>query len=128
MSNTVEISKTTNGKLPRLPFERIKNTALSPKYKLSLVFAGSKRMRNLNRSYRKKDYTPNILSFPLSRLEGEMFINPDRVSIEAKLYGMNKRKYIAYLFIHGLLHLKGMAHGATMDRKEREVLRHFNIK
>jgi len=127
MEKTVFVTQTTNGKLPSLPFERIKESILGKKYELSLVFAGSYRMRTLNKKYRKKTYTPNTLSFSVSKTCGEIFINLDRIPIEAKHYELSARGYIALLFIHGLFHLKGMEHSATMEKREQEVLRVFNI-
>lgn len=122
------MTKTIRGKLPSLPFARIKNGVLGTNYRLSLVFAGSYRMRNLNSKYRKKTYTPNVLSFPLGRTEGEIFINPDRVRIEAKQHGLSPRTYTALLFIHGLFHLKGMRHGATMEKHEQHILAKYRIR
>src|SRR3989344_5266868 len=61
------ITKTIKGNPPRLPFMHIKNKVLGEKYHLSLVFAGKAVMKKLNQKYRKKDYLPNVLSFPLSK-------------------------------------------------------------
>ena len=93
-------------------FEKIKNQVLGRRYKLSLVFADDPLMRRLNRIYRGVDKSTNVLAFPLSKTSGEIFINPSR----AKPFS------IKYLFIHGLLHLKGMKHGATMEQAEKKLL------
>jgi len=69
------IKNTTKGKLPRLPFEHMKDEVLGKNYDLSLVFIGDKLSRKLNKLSRKKDYPTNILSFPLSKNAGEIFIN-----------------------------------------------------
>ena len=127
MKRTVAITKTTHGKLPRLPFEHIKNAVLGTSYELSLVFAGDRRMQRLNRVYRKKTYIPNTLSFSLGKKSGEIFINPNRVHIEAHRYGLSEHGYIAFLFIHGLFHLEGLKHGATMEKREKMLLQQFNI-
>lgn len=128
MKKTVFVTKTTNGKLPGLPFERMKNAVLGETYELSLVFAGNHRMHSLNKKYRRKNYKPNTLSFSLTETSGEIFINTDRIRIEAKQYGLSERGYIALLFIHGLFHLKGMEHSATMEQKEQEILNRFRIR
>lgn len=117
------INKTIKGKLPRLPFADIKNEILGKKYELSLVFIGDKRARTLNQTYRKKDYTPDILTFPYNKKEGEIFINPHQARMRAKDFDMSEKKFIAFLFIHGLLHLKGLRHGSTMDRLELKHLK-----
>ena len=81
-------------------------------YELSLVFCGDTLSRKLNRAYRGKDKPTNVLSFPLSEKSGEIFINLSRT----KPFGAQK------LFIHGLLHLNGMEHGARMERAEKKWL------
>jgi rRNA maturation RNase YbeY len=117
----------TKAKLPRLAFAPIKRAILGPRYSLSLVVVGDVRSRALNKKYRGKTYIPNVLSFPLSRTEGEIFLNPKKAAREAHNFGMTKRVYLAYLFIHACLHLKGLRHGATMDTIERRMLRRFKL-
>lgn len=121
----LSITKTINGKLPRLPFIDMKKTILGKDYDLSVVFIGDKRSRSLNQKYRKKDYIPDILSFPYDKKEGEIFINPYQAKRRAKDFKMSEDKFIGYLFIHGLLHLKGLRHGSTMDRMELTHLKRF---
>ena len=113
----LSIKNTTKGKVPSLPFLQIKNKILGNSYELSLVFVGKKRMRRINRETRGKDSSTNILSFELSKKSGEIFICPSH------LKGFN----IGFLLIHGLFHLKGMAHGSTMERAEEKVRREFGI-
>jgi probable rRNA maturation factor len=127
MADTVAIRNTTRSAPPRLPFEEIKNKVLGTRYQLSLVFVGDARGRALNQKYRKKQTVPNVLAFPLSQSEGEIFISPNRARKEAAQFGMSVRAHIAFLYIHGLLHLKGLAHGSTMERKEQQLLRTFDI-
>jgi ssRNA-specific RNase YbeY (16S rRNA maturation enzyme) len=42
------------------------------------------------------------------------------VKAEIKKFGRSYRQLLALLVIHGMLHLKGMRHGAKMDRLEEE--------
>lgn len=91
---------------------KIKNRILGRKYELSLVFAGDSFMKRLNRVYRGKNLPANVLSFPLSENSGEIFINPSKTG------GFN----ILHLFIHGILHLKGMEHGDIMSKTEKKIL------
>ena len=41
---------------------------------------------------------------------------------------MTTNGYIGYLFIHGLLHLKGHDHGTDMDRLEAKFVKKFNLR
>lgn len=124
---TIAISQTTKGTLPRLPLAHIKNKVLGKHYELSVVFIGDTRARTLNQKHRKKTYIPNVLSFPLSKHSGEIFINPHQAQRDAKDFGLSTRSMLAYLFIHGLLHLKGVRHGATMETMEHKLLQQFDL-
>lgn len=41
---------------------------------------------------------------------------------------MTERTYLAFLFIHGLLHLRGMDHGDTMEDEERRIMQQFGLR
>lgn len=112
---------------PVWPYETIKNTILGKSYQLSLTFVGEARAQKLNITTRNKDYIPNVLSFPLDGSTGEMYICPAAAKPQAKDFNLSIDGYIAYLFIHGCVHLKGHDHGATMDKLEQKYLRQFRI-
>ena len=95
---------------------KVKNQVLGEKYDLSFSYAGSDEMRKMNKVYRQKDYSANVLSFPLSGNEGEILIN--------KKYQKNGGLSF-YLFIHSLLHLSGLKHSKKMDEKELEIMKEF---
>ena len=121
------ITQKTKGKLPRLPFELIKNEILGKKYDLSVVFIGDKRSQTLNKTHRNKNKPTNVLSFPLSKNEGEIFINTNQCKKDASSFDMNYENFVGYIFIHGLLHLKGLEHGSTMEKAETKVCKKFKI-
>jgi len=122
-----DIQYTIKGRPPRLPFCDIKDTVLGKNYTLSLVFIGDHLSRRLNNTYRDKDKPTNILSFSLDKNEGEIFINLNLAKKQASRFGKTERTFIAYLFIHGLLHLKGMEHGSRMESTEKKILASFNL-
>ena len=119
------ISKTTEERLPSLPFAKAKNSILGSQYELGLIFIGNKRSKTLNLTYRKKDKVANVLSFPLSQLEGEIYICLKEARRDAKLFQKELPEFVLMLFIHGMLHLKGYTHGSTMKRKEESSLQFF---
>ena len=123
----LDIKNTTKGKLPSLPFADILNEVLGEKYELSLVFIGKKKSRSLNKEWRDKDKATNILSFPLSKTEGEIFINLATAREQSSKFDRGYTNFIAFLFIHGLHHLKGYKHGSTMEKKETIIRDKFNI-
>lgn len=107
----------------RLPFERLAARILPSGYHLSLVLCGDTLSRRLNHEYRKKTYTPNVLSFPLSTSEGEIFLNVRVAEREARRFGVPISARIAHLFVHGCAHLRGLPHGTQMDTLETRTLR-----
>lgn len=110
-----------------LLFVRIKDEVLGKDFELSLVFIGSAKSKALNKKYRKKDRSTNILSFPLSKSEGEIFIDLATAKKDSSKFDMKDSDFITYLFIHGLLHLKGLKHGKKMEKEEERLKKRFKI-
>ena len=94
----------------RKRWEEIKNLVLGKKFDLSVVLAGGAMMKKLNETYRKKKGPTDVLSFSLSPTMGEIFIN-------------KKASRKDFLFIHSLLHLKGLKHGKIMEKEEQKLWR-----
>jgi rRNA maturation RNase YbeY len=121
------VTNTTKESIPALPFLRMKETILGKKYDLSLVIAGDARTQRLNESYRGKTYTPNVLSFPLDDTQGEIFLNLRQARREHGAREESFEYFVALLVVHGMLHLKGMDHGSTMEKQEQALLSKFKI-
>lgn len=112
---------------PHLPYERIAEAILGKNYELSLVFIGDQRSQTLNRTYRNHDQPASVLSFPLDKEAGEIYINIPYAGRRARRQPATLSQTVAYLFIHGLLHLNGHDHGGTMDKREKEYCAQFGI-
>ncbi|MFM2414872.1 MAG: hypothetical protein RI911_565 [Candidatus Parcubacteria bacterium] len=108
-----------------IPFQDICHAILGKKFELSIIVCGDTLARHINKSGRKKSYTPNVLSFPIDAKTGELILNVRQAEREAHRYTHTKKEHVVYLVIHGLLHLKGMDHGATMDRAELRFMKQF---
>ena len=124
---TLVVKNTTKGKLPRLPFAKMATTVLGTEYECSLVIVSSRKSRELNRTYRGKDYPTNILSFPLDKSEGEIFLDLKKARSEAPMFNRSYTNFIGFLFIHALLHLKGIDHGPRMEAQEKKFRTIFKI-
>ena len=127
MDERFSITNKTKSAEPSVPFLKIKNEALGENYSLSVVFVGNAASKKLNFSYRGKNNPTNILSFPLDKNNGEIFIALNVAKKEAKLFERKFDNFVAFLFIHGLMHLKGMEHGSTMERAEEKLRKKFGI-
>ncbi len=103
---------------------------------LSLVLIGDRSMRRLNRQYRKKDRTTDVLAFsmregpgPSSSLIGDVVISVPTAMRQAGRMGRSLDEELSTLLVHGILHLCGYDHERSereaqrMQRKERWVLR-----
>jgi len=113
---------------PTHPYEAMKNDILGKRYTVSLAFIGPTTASKLNKEHRNKTYVPNVLSFPLTSDTGEIFITPQVAKKEAKKFDMTADGYIGFLFIHALLHLKGLDHGDTMDKAEKKYCSKYNLR
>ncbi|MBH0179499.1 MAG: rRNA maturation RNase YbeY [Nitrospira sp.] len=108
---------------------------------LSIELAGDRRMRRLNRLYRKKDRTTDVLAFPMREalaphatrfpmnMLGDVVISVPQARRQAIEAGGQLDKEIVSLLVHGVLHLCGYDHerdekeAARMHRRERQLLR-----
>lgn len=124
----ITLSNETKGRLPRLPFVDMKEQILGKKYELSISFVKPETSQRLNNEYRQKNYPTNILSFALSKISGELIIDPSCVKKDAPNFDMNFKNFLGFLIIHGMLHLKGYEHGSTMEKQEKRFCKIFNFK
>lgn len=111
---------------------QIKNKILGKRFDVSFAFISPREMRKAM-IYRYKDSTDstavsNVLSFKLSDTSGEILICKSTARAQCKAFGMDYETFLAYLFIHGLFHIRGLNHGATMEDEERRIMRRFNLR
>ncbi len=101
-----------------MEFEKIKRDILGKDYSLSIAYVSQKKSREINKKYRKIDKPTNILSFALTKDEGEIILCKSVIRKELKKFGRNFEQLLGFLVIHGMLHLKGMEHSSRMERAE----------
>lgn len=86
--------------------------------------------RELNHTWRGKDYATNVLSFPAEIPEGlldipllgDLVICAQVVEREAREQGKSSAAHWAHLTIHGCLHLLGYDHIDDDEAEEMEAL------
>ena len=126
MTPVVVINETKH-KVPVIDFDGIKNATVGKDYTLNLIFTDSAHIEKLNTIYRGKECPTDILSFPLSETEGEIYISPVEAAIEAKKFDRPYDNFISFLFIHGCTHLKGHDHGSIMEDIEIGLRQKFGV-
>lgn len=102
-----------------------------PPVEVSLLVIGDDEVRRLNRDYRGKDRTTDVLSFGMTGGSGDGFIAPPdgvrhlgevvisypQAERQAFSAGHSIRAEVALLLVHGVLHLLGYDHENTADRR-----------
>lgn len=127
MSNNFSITNETRGKLPRVSFPEIKESSLGKDYELTLIITSAAKIKKFNTIYRDKEVPTDILSFPISEKEGEIYICLTEARKEAIKFGRTYENFLAFLFIHGCTHLKGIDHGSRMESIEAKLRKKFGI-
>ena len=126
-NETFTITQKTKGRFPNLPFADIKQAVLGRRYNLSLVFVENSFSKKINTHYRGKNKPTNVLAFPISKTEGELFINLPLVKKEAPMFSLPFPSFLLFIFIHGLLHLKGLRHGSRMGKEEKKWMKKYSL-
>lgn len=101
---------------------------------LSLELVGDGRMRRLNREYRNKDRTTDVLAFamresssPVVALLGDVVISLPTARRQAKEGGRSLSEELAWLLVHGVLHLCGYDHERSPAEARRMKLREQRV-
>lgn len=106
---------------------------------VSVALCDDATIHQLNRDFRKVDRPTDVLSFalnegeepeivdgPAEELLGDIIISVDTLERQAEEYGHSLERELAYLTIHGFLHLMGYDHETEDDklemRREEEVV------
>jgi len=123
-------------------------------FEVSISFVDNKEIQTLNKEYRNIDAPTDVLSFPMLEYDeevsddeilsdeeyidaemplGDIVISTEKAIEQAKEYGHSQEREIAFLLVHGMLHLLGYDHLNAEDekimfQKQDEILNVLNIK
>ena len=90
-------------------------------YCLIFNFIPDKEIRKINKNYLNHNFVTDIITFPYSEndniIDGELFISPEQVKKNAKLYKTFFINELRRVIIHGCLHLLGYE-----DRTQKQAL------
>jgi len=109
---------------------------------INLIVTNSRRLRILNRDYRRLDRTTDVLSFSFvsaygtvksSDLIGEVYVSAQHIRVQAKEIGHSESAETLRLTCHGLLHILGYDHKTReqeqkMQRCEKKYLKALKRK
>lgn len=96
---------------------------------LSVVVVGDQSIQQLNQQYRQQSYIPDVLSFPYGQDGGEVVICYAQAKRQAAQKQVPLKRELAWLLIHGILHVMGYDHETARDAKvmrplEQTILNH----
>ena len=118
MDNVILIKHPKNWGLDEVLVEKLAKKALMEKgYKenveLSIIFVGRNKAKKLNVEYRKKDYIPQVLGFPMSKeidedekiRLGDIVICTQKLKYEVKFQKSNLENVLYDWLVHGVENL-----------------------
>ncbi|HUX25103.1 MAG TPA: rRNA maturation RNase YbeY [Burkholderiales bacterium] len=130
---TVQTAVNSPGLPTKAELRRWLAASLGQDAAITVRFVGTAEGRTLNRSYRKRDYATNVLSFGYGAsgrpqvLAGDIVLCVPVLRGEARAQGKALRAHVAHLAVHGALHLQGHDHqtpraAARMEGLEKKIL------
>ena len=127
--DSIEVSGDTLSRAALAAFAASSAAPDAPR-EVTLVLTDDDEMRELNRTWRGKDSSTNVLSFPVGEPVGEAHGEPsplgdivlagEAVIEEAKVKGIPAADHAAHLVVHGMLHLLGFDHERDADAERME--------
>ena len=104
---------------------------ISVQTEVSVVLGNDQYIHELTRQYRGKDCPTDVLSFALNEGEepevidapgevllGDIIISLETATRQAEEYGHSLERELAYLTVHGILHLLGYDHMTEEEKSE----------
>lgn len=113
---------------------------LSPDCEVNVVIVDADDIKELNCVYRGEDRVTDVLSFGMMEMHedepeyeipepdnmlGDIVICMEKVLAQSEEYGHTPQRELAYLTVHGMLHLLGYNHE---DESERTLMRSMEDK
>ena len=110
--------------LPRHKVRRFVRAALERPGELTVRIVGADEGRELNRSWRGKDYATNVLTFDYSHepvVQADLVLCAPVVEAEAMTLGVPLLHHYAHLLVHGTLHAQGWDHETEDEAQAMEA-------
>ena len=114
-----------------LKHEKVKNAIFS------VVFMEDEEIHKMNKEYRGVDRVTDVISFAFEdnndlvyndiRMLGDIFICIPQMKRQASEYGHSEKRELAFLAVHGILHLLGYDHMNEEDEHVMFELQEMNL-
>jgi len=110
-------------------------------YILNLIFVDDKKIKNINKTYRKKNKATDVLTFVnfiknnknKNETYCDIFFSAETIKKDAKKNLLDFYDHITHLIIHCFLHINGYRHKKEsefmkMKKLEEKILMYFDIE
>ena len=123
--------------LPRHFVARCIRHALVDDAQITVRIVNAQEGQALNRSYRKKDYATNVLTFDYAQrpvVIADLVLCAPVIAQEAQAQGKSLTEHYAHLLVHGALHAQGWDHETSlkdahaMEAREVEILAGLGLR
>jgi len=102
---------------------------------VNILLTGDREIRDLNRTFRKKDKPTDVLSFPaipetVDEFAGDIAISVEYAARSAERFQLELQQELKILILHGLIHLSGHDHetdNGEMVRVESRLRRKLGL-
>ena len=127
----METAATHRAALPRAKVTRWLRHALAQDAEITVRIVDDEEGRQLNQSYRGKDYATNVLTFPYAEepiVMADLVLCASVVAREAHDQNKTLQDHYAHLLVHGALHAQGWDHETSaedadaMEGREKAIL------
>ncbi len=138
-NNDLAIGKELMDKLNKA-YEAISDEENLSDNTINIRIVNDKEMVDLNKQFRRKNSSTNVLSFINHDISksmtgdlGDIAINYDFIKRESKEQGKTFDDHIIHMLIHGIYHILGLDHendemAKAMEQKEVALLNKLNIR
>lgn len=146
IDNDGRLSEDERNLLEKILLYAAKEEKLPEEVELSITIVSNDEIKQLNHQYRNKNEVTDVLSFPLYEHEeidnmnrsiplslGDIVISYDRAIEQANEYNHSFLRELAFLTVHGFLHLLGYTHDDEEDEKvmfakQEKLLKEFHLE
>ena len=129
----VEVVNATSARAPGLANWLTAIAPAAAKGRMTVAVVSDRRVRALNKTYRRFDRATDVLSFPFDDADylGDVVIAAGAARRQARRYGHALQTELRVLALHGLLHLLGYDHeedNGQMASVERRLRRRAGLR
>lgn len=129
IQDRIEVSAELQGLLEEIGNYLLRLEGQAQNSEVSIILVDNSYIRELNLTYRGEDRATDVLAFNLQdemseceeeKIIGDVVISLEKAEEQARFVGHSFQREVAFLAVHGILHLLGYDHGDKESRREMQ--------